>query len=1564
MIRTMMLIPMVAVLLACGILTPADDPETEVIDLSAMHAEGPAAQIEDPLPTTEESERTVEVHGDLALPLYAGDSLIEEKIIESSVIAKAMMTSFSSEVIVEADGKYAVVLKFNLAVSEYLKGTATSSIVAVWVDGSSYDTNAEANDAKAIILAERDDQWDDREAIIFLYGVGSGLGASLDAQLQLADHFLLYVGDPYSPDDFYSLHSKRHKAWLPAASSTGSIGDSQEFLLDVPPPTRTITLGDLKGRITEVTAELNGGDGSEEYRECALNKYRYIRNQRNWPEERGYTYGAWDLDYSLVSGHPAGTVLDRQEVYTGYPAGTEMLPWLEGSGASLFDVAAGDSTASDTDGDGEYDTTRYDEIVKLARPIPAGEYRFDLKESWPSYAICDFVISNEWTVTAVAPDGVLHEAFFDPVTDGNAVAADSTNGVLKPATFTDANGASSTIERIAWETLSTGSGQAGTVKLRVSPHTSVAGHVMDFIELDGTVSLSLNADDATADAANDTLSWAVASQPWEDGDQLMVRIREVRGACSNGAVVPNPGESPGLVSDCMTLLTAREVLRGTASLNWSATTAIASWNGITLTGTPGRVTRLDLSARGLTGTIPRALAGLSALVTFDLSDNDLTGEIPEDLAGLRSLETLRLSGNSLTGCIPMALMSVATNDLGSLGLPGCVEGGPVPAPEGVSVTLSAGTFRIAWRTVTGAAQYEGQQRIGTTSDNWVSVGTTTAATLTYSPAEGPACGTTYHFRVRAYGNGIMHIADWGEPSEPEPYTTDACNRAPEFATSTYSFTVAEDAATMDPVGTVLATDPDDDPVSYAITGGNAAGTFKMSTSTGAITAAGALDHETVPSYTLTVEASDGRGGMATTTVAITVTDVAEDLASAPQRPGVTLTGDTFGITWSAVDGASDYEVQQRVSGSGDDWALVATTAGLSATYSPSGGAECGTTYEFRVRAYGDGTTYVADWGSPSEPGQYTTDACNRAPEFATSTYSFMVAEDATTTDPVGTVLATDPDADPVSYAITGGNAAGTFDMSTSTGAITVAGALDHEAVPSYTLTVEASDGRGGSDTTTVEVTVTDVAEDPPPAPQGLGVTLTDDTFGITWSVVDGAGLYEVQQRVSGSGDDWALVATTAGLSATYSPSGGAACGTTYEFRVLAYGDGTTYVADLGAPSEPEPYTTAACNRPPQFRSSSYTLTILENAATSTSVGTISATDPDGDTVSYSITAGNEDGKFAIATSTGAITLTESVDPDVVAFYALTVEAGDGVAGTSAASVGVALLLDECSNGTVVSRPRSNPRLVRDCSMLLAARDTLAGDASLDWSADTDINDWQGLKVERGESPYVRVLLLTGMGLTGRIPPALGGVADLRRIDLDDNMLTGGIPRELGSLSDLVLMYMHTNRMTGGIPPELGALSNLQSLFLSDNMLTGGIPAELGRLRNLRELTIEDNSLTGSIPPELGNLTRLEALYLSENTLTGGIPAELGKLRNLKYLLLERNSLGGEIPSQLGDLTRLVAVYLRNNGLTGAIPPEWGDLPNLAHLYLSSGNGFTGCIPSGLRDVADNDLAGLGLNYCS
>ena len=49
-------------------------------------------------------------------------------------------------------------------------------------------------------------------------------------------------------------------------------------------------------------------------------------------------------------------------------------------------------------------------------------------------------------------------------------------------------------------------------------------------------------------------------------------------------------------------------------------------------------------------------------------------------------------------------------------------------------------------------------------------------------------------------------------------------------------------------------------------------------------------------------------------------------------------------------------------------------------------------------------------------------------------------------------------------------------------------------------------------------------------------------------------------------------------------------------------------------------------------------------------------------------------------------------------------------------------------------------------------------------------------------------------------------------------------------------------------------------------------------------------------------------------------------------------------------------------MTGEIPPELGGLSNLTHLFLSN-NQLRGCIPEGLRDIANNDLAELNLPDC-
>ena len=151
--------------------------------------------------------------------------------------------------------------------------------------------------------------------------------------------------------------------------------------------------------------------------------------------------------------------------------------------------------------------------------------------------------------------------------------------------------------------------------------------------------------------------------------------------CVSGGAVSDQTNT-GLVSDCDTLLAARDTLAGTAKLNWSADTPIGQWEGVTLRGTPERVAWLALSAKGFNGAIPTDLGELSMLTNLNLRSNQLSGSIPgslgqlsrltslnlhtnklsgsiPDLSGMTRLEKLKLAGNNLTGGIPASLGSMS-----------------------------------------------------------------------------------------------------------------------------------------------------------------------------------------------------------------------------------------------------------------------------------------------------------------------------------------------------------------------------------------------------------------------------------------------------------------------------------------------------------------------------------------------------------------------------------------------------------------------------------------------------------------------------------------------------------------------------------------------------------------------------------------------------------------------------------------------------------------------------------------------------------------------------------------
>ncbi len=642
-------------------------------------------------------------------------------------------------------------------------------------------------------------------------------------------------------------------------------------------------------------------------------------------------------------------------------------------------------------------------------------------------------------------------------------------------------------------------------------------------------------------------------------------------------------------------------------------------SGLTLPPSPEPPANLQASVDGTSVTLSWESADDDTVTGYVVARRVRDADPPEQFVSVAELDadTLTVTDTGLSPATAYEYHVLALN-LGGHSEPATTEATtaaetstPSTAPA-APAGLGAGTVTrtgvaLSWDAVAGAANYRVEYRQETATE-WTAA--SDAVNGTSHTVTGLVCGSSYRFRVSAYGDGTAHTADWGEASDELTGATAACNAAPEFGSSSYSFSIAEDAAVGDTVGTVSASDGDNDSLTYTIESGDSDGKFAISSS-GAVTVAAALDFESAPSHALTVQADDGNGATATATVAITVTDVVEDpdatrdgavslgdqspskgrqffrnksldrangdavdyytftttgryqlglgvrdqsidlLAyledadgnqvgvSAPPldpnkdqtiewlkitlEPGThyirveatedgstryylrlklslvppaapaglgagTVTRTGVALSWDAVAGAANYRVEYRQE-TATEW--TAASDAVNGTSHTVTGLVCGSSYRFQVSAYGDGTAHTADWGEASDELTAATAACNAAPEFGSSSYSFSIAEDAAVGDTVGTVSASDGDNDSLTYTIESGNSDGKFAISSS-GAVTVAAALEFESAPSHALTVQADDGNGATATATVAITVTDVVEDPDATRDGA-VSLGDQS---------------------------------------------------------------------------------------------------------------------------------------------------------------------------------------------------------------------------------------------------------------------------------------------------------------------------------------------------------------------------------------------------------------------------------------------------------------------------------------
>ncbi|KAF8020790.1 hypothetical protein BT93_G1269 [Corymbia citriodora subsp. variegata] len=247
-----------------------------------------------------------------------------------------------------------------------------------------------------------------------------------------------------------------------------------------------------------------------------------------------------------------------------------------------------------------------------------------------------------------------------------------------------------------------------------------------------------------------------------------------------------------------------------------------------------------------------------------------------------------------------------------------------------------------------------------------------------------------------------------------------------------------------------------------------------------------------------------------------------------------------------------------------------------------------------------------------------------------------------------------------------------------------------------------------------------------------------------------------------------------------------------------------------------------------------------------------------------------------------------------------------------------------------------------------------------WNDSSHFCEWNGVKCGHRHRRVV-VLDLRSKNLLGAVPPHIGNLSFLRKVDLCNNSFCSEIPSEFSRLLKLRQLSLDNNSFSGQIPSNLSHCSNLLVLTLDYNMLEGNLPAEFGSLSKLGVLSFQANNLTGNIPLSLGNLSSLLFFGTTVNNFGGTIPKTLSRLKNLEVLALSGNKFVGTIPISIFNISTMTWLYVRGNQLNGALPSDLGfTLPNLKEIDLGE-NHLTGPIPESISNASNVDYFTILLN---
>ena len=502
---------------------------------------------------------------------------------------------------------------------------------------------------------------------------------------------------------------------------------------------------------------------------------------------------------------------------------------------------------------------------------------------------------------------------------------------------------------------------------------------------------------------------------------------------------------------------------------------------------------------------------------------------------------------------------------------------------------------------------------------------------------------------------------------------DLNDNSPQFAPGNYTATVNENDVVGTSVADVNATDADsgvNSDLTYSIVAGNTGSAFYVDPIVGVVYIQNRLDRETIPTYTIVVTATDTAVVLAdrltsTATVIVTVADFNDNPPVCPNNPYVVTTAENTSlstvlanVSCTEADIGVNGQIQYNISAGNVEgkFAIDGSTGAVSLIVALD--YETTVAFSITILAVDQGTITLT---GTAEVFVVVTGINEHDPviHIPGGGYASNVSEDAALDCVITTINATDADRGiqgDVRFSITAGNSQNRFDIDVNTGNISVVAGLDRENVPSYSLTVRATDslpayGDERYVETTIAVTITDVNDNYP--------VFVPAAFGV--SVLEGAAIGATLLRMTVTDDDTGTngqhqLAIVSGNNGTaFNISGDdllVASSLNHETQpqyVLI-----VQAVDLGSPVLVANATVvvnvlAQNEFPPILSPDNGSLTLLEDILVGTPIYDVNATDQDTGVhgyLHYAIVGGNpNDAAFVIDPVSGVISVGSLLDYD-------------------------------------------------------------------------------------------------------------------------------------------------------------------------------------------------------------------------------------------------------------------------------------------------------------------------------